>query len=96
MIYTDGIHLMGDNLAELHLFAKNIGLHLCWFHGVKKDHPHYDVINKKGTLLCNSNKQTFLDISLNNGAKKVTTRELIEINNLRKKNFPKIILPPPK
>lgn len=47
MIYTDGIHLMSEDLIELHKFAESIGLKKCWFHGVRKGHPHYDLSEKK-------------------------------------------------
>jgi hypothetical protein len=46
MIYTDMIHLIADDLNELHEFAKNIGLHRNYFHGVRKGHPHYDLTSK--------------------------------------------------
>jgi hypothetical protein len=36
MIYTDGIHLVGDTLDELHEFAGKIGLSNKWF----EDHNH--------------------------------------------------------
>lgn len=44
MIYTDKIHLVADTLTELHDFAKSIGLKRCYYHGVKKGHPHYDLM----------------------------------------------------
>ena len=31
MLYTDGIHLIGDSLKELHDFAKFLGLKREWF-----------------------------------------------------------------
>ena len=45
MIYTDNVHLVADSLFELHDFAKTIGLKRFYFHGVRKGHPHYDIIN---------------------------------------------------
>jgi hypothetical protein len=36
-------HLMADTLAELHGFAKRIGVKRHWFHRTKR-HPHYDLI----------------------------------------------------
>lgn len=48
MIYTDGVHLISDNnLEELHEFALNIGLKRHFYEGVRKNHPHYDLTNKK-------------------------------------------------
>lgn len=51
MIYTDGIHLVADRLQELHGFAGIIGLKRCYFEGVKKRHPHYDLWTKAGNLV---------------------------------------------
>jgi len=54
MIYTDGIHLVADTLAELHAFARTIGLKRHFFHGTRKGHPHYDLTNsgiKKKAIL---------------------------------------------
>ncbi len=42
MIYTDGVHLVGNDLRELHLFAKSVGLKLSWFQKHLR-HPHYDI-----------------------------------------------------
>jgi len=41
MVYTDGKHLVADNINELHRFAQSIGLKRKWF----QDHriPHYDL-----------------------------------------------------
>lgn len=36
-------HLMADDLAELHGFAKRIGVARHWFHRTKR-HPHYDLV----------------------------------------------------
>lgn len=46
MIYTDGTHLVADSIAELHSFAAQCGLPRCYFEGVRKGHPHYDLIGK--------------------------------------------------
>lgn len=43
MIYTDGIHLVADSLTELHEFANQNEIKRCWFEGVKRGHPHYDI-----------------------------------------------------
>lgn len=42
MICTDGVHLAGNDLSELHRFAKAVGLKLSWFQRHKR-HPHYDI-----------------------------------------------------
>lgn len=46
--WTDGGHLFGTDLAELHLFANSIGLKIEWFQG--KDFPHYDLTASKRRL----------------------------------------------
>lgn len=42
MVCTDGVHLAGDDLSELHRFAKSVGLKLSWFQRHRR-HPHYDI-----------------------------------------------------
>lgn len=74
MIYTDNIHLCADTVDELHQFAYKIGLKRCWFHGVRKGHPHYDLHG------------SFNKIVIEQGALLVNTRNLIK---LLKKEFPK-------
>jgi len=46
MIHTDGVHLMGDNLQELHLFAISVGLKRQWFQD-HPQHPHYDITTSR-------------------------------------------------
>jgi len=41
-VYTDGIHLMADEEAELHAFAKRMGLNKDWYQPHPR-HPHYDL-----------------------------------------------------
>ncbi len=65
MIYTDGVHMIADSLSELHEFAKEIGLKRMYFHGVKKKHPHYDLLGK------------WKQIAIDKGAIIITTREII-------------------
>lgn len=43
MVYTDKVHLVATTKKELHEFAMKIDLKLCWFHGTRKGHPHYDL-----------------------------------------------------
>ena len=44
MILTDGVHLVSDaGEAELHRFARKIGLTRRRFHGKRKGHAHYDL-----------------------------------------------------
>lgn len=46
MLYTDGTHLIGDNLEELHFFAISVGLKRRWFQD-HPQHPHYDIITSR-------------------------------------------------
>ena len=41
MIVTDGVHIAGDTVTELHAFAEKAGIKRCWFHRNPR-HPHYD------------------------------------------------------
>lgn len=66
MVFTDGIHLMSDNLDELHEFAKRIGLQTRWFQSNPR-HPHYDLISK-----------IMVQRALEKGAIKTTTRDMLE------------------
>lgn len=36
-------HMTADTTEELHLMASVLGLKKCWFHGVRRGHPHYDL-----------------------------------------------------
>jgi len=45
MVYTDGTHLIADNEAELHAFARKIGLKPEWFQNHRI--PHYDLMGCK-------------------------------------------------
>ena len=47
MLYTDGIHLVADDLNELHIKSALLGISRYWYHGVKKGHPHYDIPKNK-------------------------------------------------
>lgn len=90
MLFTDKIHLVSDvSIEELHAFAKKIGLKRCWFHGVKKGHPHYDLKNAKGSILYDENFDMYISKALRNGASPVTKKEIVEANHRRKwKNPP--------
>lgn len=84
MIYTDNIHLIADSIEELHGFAVKIGLKRCWFHnprrkstGSSKNHPHYDLVNKKNLPLIDSTGKRYMDKAIEQGAKLVSDRQLI-------------------
>lgn len=81
MVYTDGTHLVADSLSELNLFAEQIGLNRCYFEGIKKNHPHYDLKNwKKKDLWCGETKQTFYKKAINHGAVDRNKREILRIS----------------
>ncbi|MBK7362765.1 MAG: DUF4031 domain-containing protein [Micavibrio sp.] len=87
MIYTDKIHLVSDtSIKELKDFAKSVGLNKCYFEGVKKGHPHFDLINKNKNPLFDKNGIKFIDKVIQFGAKVVHKKEITEINHRRKWN----------
>lgn len=70
MIYTDSIHLIADNIDELHAFAKKLGLSRDHYQGKKPRHPYYDLFGFK--------KRKAIKL----GAKLVSTREIVKICQL--------------
>lgn len=36
-------HMFADSLAELHAMAAKIGRKRCWFEGLRRGSPHYDL-----------------------------------------------------
>lgn len=69
MIYTDGVHMIGSSIEELHEFAKTIGLHRCYYRNPrKKKHPHYDLMNNK-----------IRELAFANGAVLKTDREIVTL-----------------
>lgn len=68
MVYCDGVHLIADDLQELHQFAIQIGLKRCWFENKRhKKQPHYDV---KGLMA---------EKAFNNGAIKISPKSIVLI-----------------
>ncbi len=56
MIYTDGVHLVGNELEELHAFAQSVGLKPQWFQ-YQPNHPHYDITTSRmRKKIINTNK----------------------------------------
>lgn len=47
MLYYDGVHLVADTIEELHESCEQLDIPRNYFEGVKKGHPHYDIIRKK-------------------------------------------------
>jgi len=70
MVFTDGIHIVADSLNELHQFCNTVGIKKCWFEGVEKGHPHYDIPKRQKV------KRIFLEPNV----KRITTRELLKIS----------------
>jgi len=70
MIYSDGVHLMGDSENELHEFAKKVGLKKGWYQK-KRRHSHYDITSKR-----------ILKRVINEGVEIWSSKELV----LREKN----------
>lgn len=69
MIYTDGVHIIGETLEELHAFAVLVGIKRCWFHK-HRSHSHYD-----------KPKRFPLDKLLSNGACLVDSKTIVRIIN---------------
>lgn len=67
MIYTDGVHLVGDTLSELHAFVRKMGFKREWFQNHPR-HPHYDLTTGRA-----------LRRALQKGAIKKTDREVLAI-----------------
>lgn len=80
MIYTDKVHMVADSLKELHEFAQKIGLHKRYYEGVKKKHPHYDLVKKSGNLVLDSSGKAMANRVISEGAKLVTDREILLIS----------------
>jgi len=80
MIYTDEVHLVADSLEELHEFAKSIGLSRNMFEGVKKNHPHYDLIYNSGNPVYDEHGKKMSDKVIEYGAKVVRKREILFIS----------------
>jgi hypothetical protein len=66
-IYTDGTHLIGITLEDLHQFTKSIGFKREWFQD-KGKYPHYDITTNNA-----------LKRVLKAGAALVSKKELISI-----------------
>jgi hypothetical protein len=67
MVYTDKVHMVADNLGELHDFATRIGLRREWFQNHSR-HPHYDLWGSR------------LKSALNRGAVVVNSKEIVRIS----------------
>lgn len=65
MVLTDGVHVVASTLDELHAWANQTGIKRCWFEGVRRGHPHYDLPKR-------------LRGSTPAGAQRCTTRELVQ------------------
>lgn len=72
MVYTDGVHLVAESLAELCSYAQKIGLNQEWLQIMgRKIHPHLDICGKvRQRVLADSN------------VKKVSPKEIVKICKL--------------
>ena len=68
MVYTDRIHLVADQIEELHDFAAKIGLKREQFQSHPR-HPHYDLRASK------------LESALKSGAVVVGSKEIVRISH---------------
>jgi len=75
MILTDGVHVVStDSSEELHNFASSIGLKRCWYEGVRRGHPHYDLPQ----YMQKSN------IAVTSGAVTVSSKDIVTRNYVKK------------
>ena len=82
MILTDGVHLVGTDLEELHDFAEKIGLQRRWFQNHPM-HPHYDLTSQKKAQQ-----------AIEAGAKPTASRTLLkELRRAGKLQFQKVRRP---
>lgn len=72
MVYSDGIHIVGDSIAELHKFCFSIGIKRCWFDPNIK-HPHYDCPKYLRHKLLSDQNITI-----------VNSREIVRLSNINK------------
>lgn len=80
MIYTDKVHLVADSLEELHAFAELIGLKRHFFEGVRKKHPHYDLVYSSLSAVCDNEGIPFTEKVIKHGAKVVSKKEILRIS----------------
>lgn len=66
-VYTDMIHMVADMEAELHAFAKRLGLQRRWYQDKKPLHPHYDLLGGKARE------------AIRKGALPVSSREMVAL-----------------
>lgn len=66
MLYTDGYHLIAENIKELHSFANSIGIPKTSYRN--KRHPHYKITNIESLQV------------LKSGALKCSTRQLVKVS----------------
>ena len=67
MVYTDGVHLVAESEAELHAFARGIGLKSEWFQN-RSRLPHYDLMGCKCSLAARA------------GAQVITPRDIVRLH----------------
>jgi hypothetical protein len=95
VIYTDKVHLVADSLDELHSFAVSIGLKRHFFEGVKKGHPHYDLLHKSRKPIYDEQGKKMIDKSIESGALIVNSKKIVEISHkmaaLKKDNTKKVV-----
>lgn len=70
--------MVADTLKELHEFAQSIGLKRHFFEGVKKMHPHYDLVYKSGKPVYDEHGKKMTDKATEYGAKLVRKRVILE------------------
>lgn len=83
MLYTDGTHLIADDLNELFKYANSIGLARCWYESHWR-HPHFDLVNKKGKPIKSRNGVIPRErVMADERVMKVSDREIVDLCRVR-------------
>lgn len=70
--------MVADSLTELHGFTKKIGLKRQFYRGVKKKHPHYDLIYASGNFIFDEHGEDMISKAISFGAVVVDKRIILE------------------
>lgn len=77
-------HMIADSEAELHMFARRIGLKSDWFHVSSSGVPHYDLSPNKRNM------------AIAYGAQEITGKELVEISRRNRLRLSQNVAPFPE
>lgn len=75
MVYTDGKHLIAEDIPELHRFAESVGISRAFFSQGAR-HPHYNLLRAGDSEL----RKNIFNKCVAFGAVHVSTKTLIKIS----------------